>query len=335
MHILALIESWPNSRGQSLAPLEVGEELSRAWSAHASAVNIDTFVVGDGGARTADALVGTRTQVGGADVVQVGDTLVLAAPRGHKRWEPHALATALLGIAADFAHGRPEGAPAQTVVIPVGDEPPAGDPTDVWLGGPEAMRAGVAALDLVVAVSSQRPLLGFNGMSAALRDGREHDPAIALAAQTQEDRWAEISRSGDAVANLRSLLGPTRLSDAPGTGAAGGLAYCLGVLGGRLQPAAALFATLAGAEQALAHTDLVVAVVPKLEPRSLDEGAIPAAGALAAQKGIPAIVIAPHASIGRRDLMNAGITSAHGGEPGLAGFTDTIRRVAQTWTRGG
>lgn len=334
MQILALVDSWPNPDGRSLTPLEVGREVSQTWSSHAPGVTFASFAVGDGGARSADALPGIRTQVGGADVVQVADTLVLTAPAGRHRWEPHALATALLGIAANHAHGRPEGAAAQTVVIPVGDEPPAGDPTDLWLGGAESMRAGVASLDLIVAVSSQRPLLGFNGMSAAVRDGREHDPAIALAAQAQEERWAEISRTGDAIANMRSLLGPTRLSDVPGTGAAGGLAYCLAVLGARVQPAVPLLASLAGAEQALEAADLVVAVVPKLEPRTLDEGVIPAAGALAAQKGIPAIVIAPHAQIGRRDLMNAGLTSAHGGEPNKSGLTDVVRRVAQTWSRG-
>ena len=333
MRIVLFIESWPSTEGPVLAPLVVGEATVSAWSGHSPGVSIDTFVVGDGGARSADALAGPRSQVGGADVVQMGDSLVLAAPRGHQRWEPRALATALLGIAADHAHGQKQGTPAQRVVVPVGDEPPAGDPTDVWLGGPESMRAGVAALDIVVAVSSQRPLLGFNGMSAAVRDGREHDPAIARAAQAQEDRWAEISRTGDDLAKIRSLIGPTRLSDAPGSGAAGGLAYCLGVLGGRLQPAAPLLASLAGADESVSDAELVVSVVPSLEPRTLDEGTIPAASALAAHKGIPAIVIAPHASIGRRDLMNAGLTSAHGGEPGLTGLADVIRRVAQTWTR--
>ena len=333
MRIVLLTDSWPDVNGPALTPRAVGDAIKRAWTAHAPDVVIDAFAVGDGGARSADALAGSRSRVGGADVVQVGDTLVLAAPQGQKRWEPHALATALLGIAADYSHGQPKETPAQTVVIPVGDEPAAGDPTDVWLGGPESMRAGVAALDLVVAVSSQRPLLGFNGMSAAVRDGREHDPAIARAAQTQEERWSEISRTGDAIAQTRSLLGPTRLSDAPGSGAAGGLAYCLAVLGGRLQPAAPLFAALAGAEQAVETANLVIAVVPGLEPRTLDEGAIPAASALAARHGLPAIVLSPNARIGRRDLMNAGVTSAHGGEPGLEGLADTVRRVAQTWTR--
>lgn len=335
MRIVLFIESWPTPAGPILAPLAVGEETKQAWLAHSPGVTIDTFVVGDGGARSADALAGTRLRAGGADVVQVGDAVVLAAAGGKHRWEPHALGSALLGIAAEYPHGGSPTSPAQQVIVPVGDEPPAGDPTDVWLGGAEAMRAGVASLDLIVAVSSQRPLLGFNGMSAAVRDGREHDPSIAAAAQAQEDRWAEISRTGDALAKTRSLLGPARLSDTPGSGAAGGLAYCLAALGGRLQPAAPLFASLAGADEAVAQADLVVSVVPSLEPRTLDEGAIPAASALAARKGIPAIVIAPHASIGRRDLMNAGVTSAHGGEPGLSGLTDAIRRVAQTWTRQG
>src|SRR5690554_5849909 len=182
MRIVLFIESWPSADGPVLAPLDVGEATAGAWSAHSPQVNIDTFVVGDGGARSADALAGPRSHVGGADAVLVDGTLILAAPRGQHRWEPHALASALLGISADHGLGQAPGTPAQRVVVPVGDEAPAGDPTDVWVGGAESMRAGVRALDIVVAVSSQRPLLGFNGMSAAVRERREHDPAIALAA---------------------------------------------------------------------------------------------------------------------------------------------------------
>ena len=324
---MVLTESWPAADGPALPAQDVARTVTEAWQDAIGDAVVEAFALGDGGARSADALAGSRAAVGGAQVVEVGGALVLA-PASGGRWEPHALAAALLGLAADHAGDQP----AQTVVVPVGDDSPAGDATDVWLGGLAQMRSGVSVLDLVVAVGSQRPLLGFHGMSAALRDGRESDEAIGRAAQAQEERWAQIARDADPVASQRSLLGATRLSDQPGTGAAAGLAYCLAALGGRVVPAARLLSSLAGADAAAEHADLVVAVVPRLEPRTLDEGAVPAASALAASTGAPAVILAPSTRIGRRDLMNAGVASAHEAAPGLEGLAEGVRRVAQTWT---
>ncbi|WP_062133384.1 glycerate kinase [Demequina aestuarii] len=328
MQIVVLTESWPNDGAGAMTALQTADAVAATWIAAAADASVQCFAIGDGGARSGEYLTGRRVPVGGAEAIEAGRSLVLAPAGGEKRWEPHALATALLGLAAEHAGSRP----ARTVIVPVGDAPPAGDATDLWLGGIAQMRAGVAALDVVAAVSSQRPLLGFHGMSAALRDGREVDEAIGLAAQAQEDRWAAIARDADDVASVPSLLGSSRLSDLPGTGAAGGLAYALGAIGARIVPSAPLMATLTGADEAAATADLVVAVVPGLEPRSLDDGAVPAAASLAGRRGLPAIVLAPESRIGRRDLMNAGLAAAHEGGSGADGLAAAVRRVAQTWT---
>ncbi len=328
MKIVVVTESWPHATGVEMSARETADEVVTSWGSITPDTSVEAFAIGDGGARSADAVAGPRLSVGGAQAVRTEAGLILEPADGASRWEPHALATALLGLAAEHSSASP----ALTVVVPVGDTAPAGDATDVWLGGLAPMRAGVAALNLQVGVSSQRPLLGFNGMSAALRDGRENDAVIGQAAQAQEERWAGIAADADEIASVKSLLGSTRLSDMPGTGAAGGLAYALAALGGRLVPSAHTLATLAGAESASASADLVVAVVPALVPRTLDDGVVPAASALAASYGIPAVVIAPGSRIGRRDLMNAGLVSAHEGEPGPAGLRAVIRRVAQTWT---
>lgn len=326
MRIAVLAQSWPGERTR-LSAAAAAAAVADAWRSASPDAHVMAFGIGDGGPRSADALAGVARTVGDAVVVEVDGARVLAPAGGALRWEPPALATALLGLAAHADAG-----PAPRVVVPVGDEPPAGDATDLWMGGLEAMRAGVRSLDLVAAVGSQRPLLGFHGMSSAVRDGREHDTAIAQAAQAQEERWSTIARQADAVAAPRMLLGPARLSDAPGTGAAGGLAYCLAAAGARLVAAGPLLASLTGAERAANEADLVVAVVPALEPRSLDEGAIPAASALAAAAGVPCVIIAPRTRIGRRDLMNAGVASAHEAAAGRDGLAAGTRRVAQTWT---
>ncbi len=323
MRAVIAAQSWPRGGAGTLPPPDTARIVRDAWSATASHVSLDVVPTPSGGPRSADALIGTEHRVGGALARRVGPALVLA-PASGARWEPSALRAALLGLAAAGEKGP--------VVVPLGDEAPAGDAVDVWGGGLEAARAAVADLDVVALVGADRPLLGFTGMSAAVRDGREHDAALALAAQEQEERWTAVAREADAVASRRALIGPSRLSDQPGSGAAGGLAYVLGAMGARLAPAAAALAALTGLEAAAADADVVVAVVGRLHASDLDHGAASAAAALAARRGVPCVVVAAELGVGMRDLMAAGIVSAHEGAPGEDGLRDQIRRVAQTWT---
>src|SRR5690606_21609821 len=209
-------------------------------------------------------------------------------------------------------------------------ESPAGDALDVWGGGLAAMRAGLARVPLVALVSRPRPLLGFHGLAASTIEGRDSDRALAAAAQDQERRWQHVALEGDALAR-QSLVGSGRLSDAPGSGAAGGLAYCLAAAGARLAPAAAFVADLAGVNAVVAP-DLVVAVCSPLSPAELDHGTVAPASARAAAVGVPCIAIAPDVHVGKRDLMAAGVAAAFAAGPGLEALRDQVRRTAQTWT---
>ncbi len=286
--------------------------------------SIEALPVGDGGPRTADAWPGPRSLVGGAEVVEHRGARWLAPTSGAARWNPVDLSAALLGIAAAGASGA--------VVIPVGDATPAGDAASLWGGSLPALRQALRHLDLVVIATSQRPLLGFHGMSAALIDGREGDAALATAAQEQETRWTEIAREGDAIAGREALIGPSRLSDQPGTGAAGGLAYALAVLGARIIPASAYLAEASGLAAAAVGADLVLGVGGDLTPATLDNGVAASVAAVAARGGVPATMLSTAVNVGRRDLMAAGLSSAHEAAPGPAGLVEGVRRVAHTWT---
>ncbi|MDN4482171.1 glycerate kinase [Demequina lignilytica] len=323
MRAVIAAQSWPRPDAPDLLPAAVASAAAEAWGAAAPHVDVVAVPVADGGPRTADALDGEALTVGGATARRRGDALVLAPATG-ARWEPAALAAALLGLAAAGESG--------TVVVPVGDEPPAGDATDLWGGGLAAARAGLNGLTIMVLAGSDRPLLGFTGMSASVRDGREHDAALAFAAQAQEERWSAIAREADPVAARRTLLGPGRLSDQPGSGAAGGLAYALAALGARIVPAAPAVAELAGLDRAAADADVVACVTGRLDARGLDHGVAASAARVAGAAGVPAVAVTAHLAVGRRDLMAAGIAGAHEGLPGEAGLADQIRRVAQTWT---
>ena len=302
---------------------DVARISASAWG-EASDSTLEVFVVGDGGPRTADAFGADRMSVGGALATPTSAGLLLSPKGGETRWNPQDLATALLGLAAS---GDVQGA----VIIPLGDATPAGDAVDVWGPVPTATQRALAKLPMRVLVTSERPLLGFNGMSASLRSGRESDAALAVAAQQQEERWRGIAATGDAIGSKGTLLGPNRLSDAPGSGAAGGLAYCLAALGGTLTRASDYLADTVGLSDAVAGADVVISVGGPLTPVTMDNGLATTAARLAARHALPAVAITTELSVGRRDVMAAGLSGTHEGEPGADGLADVVRRVAQTW----
>lgn len=326
MRAVMAVDGWPGRGAEdSLGAVDAAAAAREAWLAARPATEIAVLAVADGSPRTPDVLPGARSRAGGADVIEGPGGLWLAPATGAQRWNPHDLSTALLGLAA--AGER------RTVHIPLGDEDPAGDAVDVWGANLAALRAGLAPLAMLALVGSSRPLLGFHGMSSAVRDGREADAALALAAQEQERRWTAVALEGDAVAGAASLVGPSRLSDAPGAGAASGLAYCLAALGARLTPGAAYVVEALGLGEAARGADVLVAVTAELTPRTLDVGIASAVAAQAARAGIPATALSSGVRVGKRDLMAAGLASAHEAPPGPAGLEDGVRRLAQTWAR--
>ncbi len=321
------VEAWPDEGGGALAAPAAAALASGAWSSRVEASDVVALPLGDGGPRTADAIAGDRRVVGRALAVASPAGVVLAPAEG-SRWNPLHLAAALF----DLAREVPDGAPPPTVVVPLGDAPPAGDAIDVWAPSLPEARLALARLSVVALVGSSRPLLGFRGMAADTMTGRESDAALAAAAQEQERRWSEIAIEGDRQAPSAALMGPSRLSDAPGSGAAGGLAYCLAAAGARLVPGAMHAASIAGLDDVEPPPDIVVAICRDLTPRGLDHGTVAPASAYAARLGVPCVAIAPAVQVGKRDLMAAGIAGAYSAEPGAEALADRVRRVAHTWT---
>jgi glycerate kinase len=335
MRVVMVCEEWDGGGGRTLPASVVAQVAHSAWSSASPTTQVSVFALGNGGPRSADALDGSRRTIGGVEVVQTttasGTPAVMLAPgAGGTRWSPVDLASGLLGLAAEARiQGR-----RQHVIVPVGNADCAGDATTVWGGGAEAMRHGLASLEVTVLVTTDRPLLGFHGMSSALRDGREADAAVAVAAQQQEQRWTEIARLTDPALNRTSLIGSSRLSDQPGTGAASGLAYCLAASGARIvTDAAAYLAEAAGVTRAIeAGAAIAVALTPTLTPSTLDHGLARSLAQAASAEAIPTVVIAPEVHVGKRDLMNAGLAAAYEAGAGLDALRDQLGRVAQTWT---
>ncbi|NTV39675.1 MAG: hypothetical protein HGA51_06930 [Demequinaceae bacterium] len=322
MRVVAAVQGWPAK--YRIDAKAAATMAGQAWAAAAPGAELVTLPMGGGGPRSADVWRGARGFVDGAETIDHDGATWLAPTGGSSRWNPIDVAAALFGLAKG---GR-------TVVIPVGDDAIAGDAVELWSGSLSATKKFLTGLDIVVLVSSRRPLLGFDGMSAALLDGKEGDARVAAASQAQEERWQEFAAHGDEVGNRSTLLGPSRLSDEPGTGAAAGLAYALAAVGARLVPASQFIADAAGLSAEVAKgADLVLGIGPELTPRALDHGIAAPVAAAAAAHGIPAAVLAPGVRVGKRDLMAAGIDSAHEAEEGPEGLSDGVRRLAQTWAR--
>lgn len=313
MRVAMLSEGWPG--------LPSGFAMADAW-AGVSTVHLDLSECPAPDPRAALALGEPATRLdSGVVTVERGDQTWLAAP--DRLWDPVQLSQALDELAS-----RGPG----KIVIPVGDVEPSGDPRLMWEGHVAAIPSRWRALDIDVLVASDRPLLGFGGLGAALMD-RDPSDAGRLAAQAAQSAWAEFASIADAAADYAPLLGPRRVSELPCTGAAGGLAYCLAIGGARLLGASEAFARAAGFDRDAQGADLVVAVVPVLDHAGLDSGAASVAASWAARRGVPAVVLTSEARVGRRDLMAAMIASAHEARPGVEGFTEGLRRLAQTWLR--
>ncbi|MDE0572950.1 glycerate kinase [Demequina sp. B12] len=322
MRVLLLTDGWTDN-GHRMDPATVAHTASEAWRTRNVSDDVVTLAVGDGGPASGRLWSGESPQ-DTTDYVVRDNVIVLTPPPGSEAWDP-----ALLGNTLTHVAQSPEFS-GRTIVVPLGDTHPQHDATLVWGNSTVSeMRQALSGLTVQALVSSSRPLLGLKGMSASLRDGRENDVALATHSQAQEAHWNTIARHVD-EAQPRSLMGPSRLSDVPGTGAAGGLAYCLAAVGAQLLPASARLAELAGA--GAVEPELVVAITPELTPHLLDHGVARAASDLAAATGAPCAVLTPEVLVGKRDLMAGGIAAAHEGTATAADLASHVARVCQTWS---
>lgn len=216
--------------------------------------------------------------------------------------------------------------------------------------------------DLVLLAAHDLPLLGLNGASAGLVDAGRADAAQAQDAERRmADRVARLSAAagpgrpsllatgghqhGPALGSARS--GPmtsTRPGVAPGSGAGGGSAFALGLLGARRVDGATWVADAIGLAEQVAQADLVLTGAGVLDGGALEEGVVPAVSAEALPLGIPLIAVAAQVRTGRRDWGAAGVAGAFeviespeqldAWQAGpAAALRARIPRVARTWSR--
>lgn len=205
-------------------------------------------------------------------------------------------------------------------------------------------------VEVLVATDVDVPLLGLTGASAgfAAQKGATPEQAQELERQLASFAHAAVEALGDALRpdllTPRTTSATSRLTQAPGAGAAGGLGFGLSLLGARLVPGAALVADAVGLDAALADVDLVVTGEGRFDWQSLHGKVASEVAARALSAAVPTVVLAGEVTVGRRELSAAGITAAYavGETPeevraALADPVGSLRaravRVARTWSR--
>ena len=231
------------------------------------------------------------------------------------------------------------------------------------LGAIVELRAALRGRDLVALHAHDLPLLGLGGVSADLAEARRADAATAQAAERAVGAFvhaAGAAADAGARADLagRDLLGggpgapgprgaaraaASRAALAPGSGAGGGAAFALGLLGARLVEGAAWVADAVDLAGRAAAADLVLTGTGVLDGASLEHGVVAAAARAALPLGVPAVAVAAQLATGRRDWGAAGLAAGfavleHPGDDErwrrdpVAALRARLPRIARTWS---
>lgn len=212
-----------------------------------------------------------------------------------------------------------------------------------------AARAAVAGVEIVVATTTELPLLGLSGAGAATAGRPGIDAALA---QRLERGIAGAVAEIEAAAVLpRSLLAgmheapARRLSRAPGSGAGGGVALALAAIGARLLPGAGVVAVETGLARAISDVDLVLTACSVLDGAAIASGVPGAVGGAALTSLVPVVAVAPSVLTSRRDLSGTGVEAVYPlldpaapgadvqPEPLPTALSQRASRVARTWSR--
>ncbi|MBA3488693.1 MAG: glycerate kinase [Longispora sp.] len=193
------------------------------------------------------------------------------------------------------------------------------------------------ASTLVAASDVDYPLVGVYGASNVFgpQKGASREEVAVLDAAVE--RFAEVlERDLDTC--------PTGLGTLPGGGAAGGVGAAILALGGRRKSGIGLVAELIGLDEMIVGADLVITGEGSLDAQSLRGKVVSGVAEVAAEHGVPCVVVAGRSIVGRREAGAAGISEVYSlveyfGDvdramsqpvPGLFGIGE---RLARQWGR--
>ena len=332
----------PDSFGGTLTAVEAAAATAAGWREVAPHDELDVVPLSDGGPGFVDVL---RASLGGQlVVVDVADPL--ERPVSAHFLLVGEVAYVECAQAAGLHLLRPEERdPRRTTTRGVGELVAAAVRAGaarvvVGLGGSATndggkglwdVLGGTAPAVLVAATDVDNPLLGPNGASAVFGPQKGADRATVLDLDDQLREWAD---------RIEAEVRRPGLRDEPGAGAAGGLGFALLALGAERTSGFGVVADAVGLAERVAAADLVVTGEGSFDAQSL-RGKVPAGVARLAQaEGVPCVVLAGQAEVGRRDAAAAGVEEVHtvaellGSVPAaLAAGADGVRRASAGMAR--
>jgi glycerate kinase len=191
--------------------------------------------------------------------------------------------------------------------------------------------------DLLAATDVDNPLTGPSGASAVFGPRKGARPEQIEVLDAVLARWADVLER-----DLPSA--PAGLGALPGAGAAGGIGAGLLAAGAQIESGVQLVGRAVGLDRSLEGTDLALTGVGSFDWQSLRGKVVSGVAAAAAGRGVPCLVLAGQASVGRREMAAAGVEAAYS-VADLAGsveaalqwpadrLADLAARTAGQWSR--
>ncbi|AXH95601.1 glycerate kinase [Ornithinimicrobium avium] len=193
-----------------------------------------------------------------------------------------------------------------------------------------AVRDDWAGTRLVLATTTEMPLLGFSGPSALLSE--EHGVPREVT-QRLETRLGELSDHVNRVMPPATdlLTGqPLRPERQRGAGTGGGVGYALQLLGARTDTGAHLLLDELGIREHL-PASLLVLVTDSYDDDAVWEGVVVETARAALDTATPTVVLSREAVLGRRGGMALGVSGSYALRPDEH-LSALAARVARTWT---
>jgi glycerate 2-kinase len=330
----------PDKFAGTLSATQAVRALAAGWAVGAPTTEVEELALSDGGPGFVEVLHGTlggellAVTVSGplgeptpATVLLVGTTAYVEAaqacglallPEGVRA----PLEATSAGVAGLLTAALEAG--ADRVVVGVGGTAS----TDGGRGLVEAVGSSwPSGVTLVAATDVDSPLLGHHGAASTFGPQKGAGPNDVAELERRLEAWV-AQTGGDA--------------SAAGSGAGGGLAYGLMLLGGRRASGVQTVVDAVGLVDRAAAVDLVVTGEGRLDGTSL-LGKVPRGVAWAAQRAArPCVVVAGDSVVGRREWAAAGIDAVYtlvetyGRKAALERpaelLTELGARVARAWT---
>lgn len=201
---------------------------------------------------------------------------------------------------------------------------------EVWFARAiERAQNVVSGREFYAAYSTSRPLFGPSSTLAlepdlSLRDTGDTDFNRRWAELLHKTMRPQLAVSGQSA----SVVEPGRL---PGSGASGGAAAIVGLLGGRLVSDGDFLLHHTDCESFIEASDLVIICEPELHSPALAESSLDLLTEIASRSAIPVLAIGTHSTLSAHERAQWGI---HGILVDETGNLDALGyRAARTWAR--